>query len=235
MSIDPRIIDRPQWRNRTRIFRDRSHAGEVLAQMLQNCHTTDTTVSAIPAGGVPVAAVIAERLKLPLAVTVVSKITLPWNTEVGYGAVAFDGTVIINDQFASALGLTQSQIAQGIDETSKKVSHRVHSFQAIQPPFDFTQRSIILVDDGLASGFTIRVAVKALRNAGVKDLVLAVPTAHAESLRQIAVETIYCPNLRQGPAFAVADAYQRWSDVSQAQALATLAATAPKPSEHSRK
>jgi putative phosphoribosyl transferase len=100
------IIELPEWRARVQVFGDRADAGAVLAGMLESLAGSDALLLAIPAGGVPVAAAIAKQLKLALDVAVVSKITLPWNTEAGYGAVGFDGTVRLNAELLSHLGLT---------------------------------------------------------------------------------------------------------------------------------
>jgi putative phosphoribosyl transferase len=212
----PKIFDLPKLRNRIRVFRDRASAGKVLAGMLEEFRSSHAMVMGIPAGGIAVAVEIARELHLPLEIAVVSKITLPWNSEAGYGAVAFDGTVILNEEFLSRLNLNDQEIQTGIKETEQKVSRRVTMFRGNRPFPDF-KRPIILVDDGLASGFTLRVAIKALRRNGVTNLILAAPTAHSESVQMILeeVEAIYCPNLRSGLSFAVADAYERWSDLDE--------------------
>ena len=90
------VVEIPEFRDVTGIFKDRKHAGNVLADMMIDYKDTESIIFGIPAGGVPVAASIASKLNLNLDVAVVSKITLPWNTEAGYGAVAFDGTVELN-------------------------------------------------------------------------------------------------------------------------------------------
>ena len=100
------IFDIPEMRNRTGVFRDREHAGMKLSEMLEDYDDSDAIIFGIPAGGVPVAAPIARNLKIILDVAVVSKITLPWNTEIGYGAVAFDGTLELNEDMISQMGLT---------------------------------------------------------------------------------------------------------------------------------
>jgi predicted phosphoribosyltransferase len=212
----PKIFDLPKLRNRIRVFRDRASAGKVLAGMLEEFRSSHAMVMGIPAGGIAVAVEIARELHLPLEIAVVSKITLPWNSEAGYGAVAFDGTVILNEEFLSRLNLSDQEIQTGIKKTEQKVSRRVTMFRGNRPFPDF-KRPIILVDDGLASGFTLRVAIKALHRNGVTNLILAVPTAHSESVQMILeeVEAIYCPNLRSGLSFAVADAYERWSDLDE--------------------
>jgi len=211
------VIELPELRNRVHVFRDRTEAGEVLARMLEGYRGSEALVLAVPAGGVPVAAAIARELGLALDVAVVSKITLPWNTEAGYGAVAFDGTVRLNEALLPELGLSEEDVAEGIERTKRKVERRAKTLRGDRPLPDLTHRTAILVDDGLASGFTMRVAVEALRNAGAREVVVAVPTAHAEAVRRLAgaVEVLYCPNIRGGGRFAVAEAYERWSDVEE--------------------
>ena len=212
----PKIFGLPKLRNRVRVFRDRASAGKVLASMLEEFRSSHAMVMGIPAGGIAVAVEIARELHLPLDIAVVSKITLPWNSEAGYGAVAFDGTVMLNEELLSRLNLSDQEIQTGIKKTEQKVSRRGTMFRGDRPLPDF-KRPIILVDDGLASGFTLRVAIKALRQTGATNVILAVPTAHSESVQMILeeVEAVYCPNLRSGLSFAVADAYEQWSDLDE--------------------
>ena len=219
----PKIFDLPKLRDRVHVFRDRARAGKVLASMLDEYRGSDALVMGIPAGGTAVAVEIARELHLPLDIAVVSKITLPWNSEAGYGAVAFDGTVMLNEELLSRLNLSDHEIQTGIKKTEQKVARRVTMFRGDRPLPDF-KRPIILVDDGLASGFTLRVAIKALRGNGAGNLILAVPTAHSESMQMILeeVEAIYCPNLRSGLSFAVADAYELWSDLGEQDVVRIL-------------
>lgn len=219
------IFDRPELRDRVRVFRDREHAGQILAGMLEAGLQGDSIVLGIPAGGVPVGAVIASQLDLPLDVAVVSKITLPWNTEAGYGAVAFDGTIKLNDDLVSHIGLAEREVHQGIEKTTSKVTRRTKKLRGKQPFPNLSKRPVILVDDGLASGFTMRVAVEALRKTVADHIIVAVPTGHLGAVEHIAeeVEALYCPNIRGGQRFAVADAYERWSDVDEEEAIKILA------------
>jgi predicted phosphoribosyltransferase len=221
-----RLIELPQLRNQTRVFRDRAHAGEVLANMLETFRAGDALVLAIPAGGAPVAAVLAQKLGLPLDVAVVSKITLPWNTEAGYGAVAFDGTVRLNQELIANLALADSVVTNGVSATRAKVAERVKRLRQDLPMPELKHHPVIVVDDGLASGYTLAVAVEALRNQGAQRVIVAVPTAHADAAQQIAheVEALYCANVREGRRFAVADAYQEWSDVPEEVAAELLRA-----------
>jgi putative phosphoribosyl transferase len=215
------IKELPDLRDQVRVFQGREQAGRVVAGMLEDYRGTATTIWAIPSGGVPVGVAIAEKLDLPLEVAVVSKITLPWNTEAGYGAVAFDGTVRLNEELLPHLRLTEKQIAEGLEKTRQKVARRVEKFRGRRPWPDLSGRTAVLVDDGLASGFTLLVAVEAVRRLQAPRIVVAVPTGSADRLPKVAreVEALYCANIRGGWGFAVAEAYKRWFDLEEEEAV----------------
>jgi len=224
MAID-NVIEVPELRERKHVFRDRAAAGEVLARMLAKFADGPALILAVPAGGVPVALVMARRLDLPLDVAIVSKITLPWNTEAGYGAVAFDGTVRLNHAVLLHLGLSEADIAAGIERTRAKVERRKRLLRGDAPLPGLNDRPVILVDDGLASGFTMLTALEAVHAAGACEVVVAVPTGHLEAVRRVALaaDAVYCANLRKGTRFAVADAYGEWSDVNEDEIVGLLA------------
>jgi len=224
IHLEDNFFDVPDFRNRTAVFRNREHAGEILSEMLMQYKNTEAIVFAIPAGGVPVGAVVASKLQIPLDIAVVSKITLPWNTEAGYGAVAFDGTVRLNEDMISRIGLKEEIIEAGIEQTRNKVNKRVAEFRGGKPPVQAAGRPAVLVDDGIASGFTMLVAVEALRKAGANRIIVAVPTANLDAVEFVLpkVEEVYCANLRNEWAFAVADAYQHWSDVGEEEVTELL-------------
>jgi predicted phosphoribosyltransferase len=218
------VFEIPELRDRTGVFWNREHAGKVLSDMLLSFKNSDSTIFGIPAGGVPVAAPIASNLGLDLDVAVVSKITLPWNTESGYGAVAFDGTVKLNNEVVSQIGLTEEEIKKGVEKATSKVERRFKEFRGIKP-FPYTKdRNVILVDDGIASGFTMIVAIEALKNTGANNIIIAVPTAHLKSLELITpkVDAVFCANIRGGWGFAVADAYKNWCDVEEDEVVDIL-------------
>jgi predicted phosphoribosyltransferase len=177
---------------------------------------TEGFVLGIPAGGVPVAKEVTKVLGLPLDVAIVSKITLPWNTEAGYGAVAFDGTIRLNRDLVEISGLNEEQIHKGILKTKEKVSHRKRRFESRIAQSEIREKPAIVVDDGLASGFTMQVAVEALTKSGFKSIIVAVPTGHDRAVRDISrrVSAVYCANIRTEHRYAVAEAYQSWSDVT---------------------
>lgn len=211
-------------RNRARVFRNRREAGMALATLLTDYRNADAVILGIPAGGIPVATTSAQQLSLPLDFLTVSKITLPWNTEAGYGAVAFDGTWQLNDQLVRQAGLDAKAVHEGVASTTEKVERRTQKFRKLLDAQQIKDKIAIVVDDGLASGFTMHVAVAALRNQEAKSVVVAVPTGHLSAITRLAgdVDEIYCANIRVGSYFAVADAYTHWSDVSEDEVAAVL-------------
>lgn len=213
------VYEDRQLFDQSHVFKDRQHAGRFLAEMLLFYKDSDALVMGIPAGGIPVAAEIASGLGLPLDVAVVSKITLPWTTEAGYGAVAFDGTVKLNEELVEQVGLSRQTVEEGIQNTREKVENRNRLFRGDRPMPRLADRTVLLVDDGLASGFTMRVAVAALQDAGALKVVVAVPTAPIRSVERISqqVDRLYCANIRTGVRFAVAEAYENWYDVSESE------------------
>lgn len=220
MRTSPKnVYEDRQLFDRANIFYDRKHAGKFLGDMLHFFRNSDALVLGIPAGGVPVAIQIAGELSLQLDVAAVNKITLPWTAEAGYGAVAFDGTVRLNEELVEQVGLSRSTVEEGIQRTREKVENRNRLFRGDRPMPRLSNRTVILVDDGLASGFTMRVAVAALRKAGASEVVVAVPTGPIRSVERISqqVDRLYCANIRTGVRFAVAEAYENWYDVSESE------------------
>lgn len=218
------IVELPELHGRLRVFSDRAHAGRVLAGMLRGRLEAGCAILAVPAGGVPVAAALATALQLPLGLAVVSKVTLPWNTEVGCGAVAFDGSVRLNEALIARAGLRPEELEEAVARTRRKVAGRVEQLGRLLPELGLAGRDVVAVDDGLASGFTMRVAVEALMQAGAASVRVAVPTGHAEAVETLAglVREVYCANIRSGRSYAVADAYVRWYDVGEQELEALL-------------
>jgi predicted phosphoribosyltransferase len=205
-------------------FRDRTHAGRELAKMLEEFRGTATLVLAIPAGGVPVATAIASELGLPLDVAPVSKVLYPWTTESGYGAVAFDGSVWLDESRLSAPGLSPAQVERAVNEARAKVERRLARLRAGRAPLMLEGRTVIAVDDGIAGGATMRAAIAALRRARAAGVVVAVPTAHDKALAAISrlADAAYCANVRGGVSYAVADAYAQWRDLGDDEVEALL-------------
>jgi Predicted phosphoribosyltransferases len=213
------------FKDRIHVFRDRAHAGEILAEILADFRGSDGLALAIPAGGVPVAEQIATRLSLDFDVLPVSKILFPWTTESGFGAVAFDGTEWLDEDVIKRCNLDAEMIRTATRAAREKVRRRLKYFRGLRPFPEMKSRTIILADDGIAAGSTMRAAILALQKAKAGKIILAIPTGHENTLHSIAesVHAIYCANVRGGISFAVADAYQHWLDVTEAEVMDILA------------
>ncbi len=219
------LIEDSAYRNRKFVFKDRLHAGELLADKLRSVVTDgNMQVLAIPAGGVPVGYVLAEKLKIPFDVVVVRKIQIPWNTEAGFGAVTWDGRPILNDPLIVQLGLNAEAVEQCISRTQQMVQERNQRLRGGGPFPELSGRTVILVDDGLASGFSMLAAAESIKTRHPRKIVVAVPTgsAHAIALLAQKVDELVCLNVRSGPVFAVADAYENWYDLSDDEVLEYL-------------
>jgi len=205
-------------------FKDRGAAGRSLAALLQKYKGSDAVVLAIPAGGVPVAVEIGKALSVPLQIIPVSKVLFPWTTEGGFGAVAFDGSVWIDQAAVANFALEEKQVEKAIAQARAKVERRKVRFCGGRALPDLSPKMVILVDDGIAAGSTMRAAIAALRKLGSERIIVAVPTAHGRSLdalRSLADEVV-CADIRGGMRFAVADAYEEWRDLSDDEVEAML-------------
>ncbi len=210
------IVEEPSLRGRVHVFEDRVEAGELLADKLKGYGGRgDAYVLAIPAGGMQVAHVIARRLGLPLDVFVTRKIHIPWNREAGFGAVSWDGVVLLNEPLVAYLGLTREDVEACVEEERRAIDRRLRKFRGDRPFPDLEGKVVIVVDDGLASGFSMLVTLRSLRRRRPGELVVAVPTASESALGLVAPEAdrVFCLNVRSGPVFAVADAYRVWYDL----------------------
>ena len=222
--MNKEVLEEPSLRDKTHVFEDRFHAGEVLAKKLVEYRGKDALVLAIPAGGVQVAHVVSKKLELPLDVAITRKIHIPWNREAGFGAITWDGTTILNESLVATLGLTKETIDQCIAEEKKAIKRRLEMFRGRKPFPRLVDKTVILVDDGLASGFSALATLISIRRKGPKEIVAAIPTASLDAIERIKphADKIICLNIRTGPFFAVADAYKLWYDVDEEEAIDIL-------------
>ena len=161
-----KIKDDPALRNKTYVFADRAQAGQKLAAMLRDYAGKPVRLFAIPAGGVPVAVAIARTLAVPLDLIIVRKIQLPWTTEAGFGALDPDGTPLFNDALLSRMPLTPQQIEAQVAKTLANLKEREELLRGGRPYPDLKGATTIVVDDGLASGYTMRAALRFLKARG---------------------------------------------------------------------
>ena len=212
-----KIIENPAYRERVNVFRDRFQAGELLAEKLQEyVGKGNVIVLAVPAGGVPVGYSLAKEIAAPMDVVVVRKIQIPWNTEAGFGAITWDGKIVLNQALVEQLNLTEEKMNTAILITKRNIQERLRMFRGDKPMPRLTNKVVVLVDDGLASGFTMLAAARSVKQRAPKKVIIAVPTASLGAIELLApeVDEIVCLNIRSGLSFAVAEAYENWYDLT---------------------
>ena len=167
---------------------------------------------------------VAKELGVPMDVVIVRKIQIPWNTEAGFGAVTWDGETVLNEPLVEQLDLTKEEIAESILKTKRNIQDRLRLFRQDKPMPHLRDKIVIFVDDGLASGFTMLAAARSARKSMPKNIVVAVPTASLGAIELLLPEAdkIICLNIRSGPSFAVADAYENWYDLTEEEVLKIL-------------
>jgi len=197
-------------------FRDRIHAGQVLSQKLKAyAGRPDVIVLALPRGGVPVAREVARALHVPLDVFLVRKLGTPGQEELAMGAIASGGIRVLNEEVVGSMHLSQRVIDSVTTKEVRELARREHLYREGRPPLDVTNNVVILVDDGLATGSTMRAAVAALRQAKAKRIVVAVPVAAAPSCTELReeVDDLICLQSPE-PFYSVGFWYEDFSQTS---------------------
>jgi putative phosphoribosyl transferase len=219
-----KLLEDPALRDRVHVFKDRAAAGRLLADRLLGYRGRGLRVFAIPAGGVPVAAEIARALEVPLDLVVVRKIQLPWTTEAGFGALNPAGEAIFNEEFLRRLQMTPAEIDTQVQKTLASLKQREKRLRENRPYPDLAGASTLIVDDGLASGYTMRAAIHFLQGQGAGKIIVAVPTGAAQTVESLLplVDELICPNVRGGWSFAVAEAYAEWYDLTEEEVLGII-------------
>jgi len=167
-------------------FRDRAEAGRMLAkELLQYADQKDVLVLGLPRGGVPVAFEVAQALRAPLDVFVVRKLGVPDQPELAMGAIATGGVRVLNEDVVDALHIPEVVIDSVAQKELKELTRREHAYRGDRPAPRIKGRTVILVDDGIATGATIHAAIKGLRKLHPARLVVAVPTAALLSVREL--------------------------------------------------
>ncbi len=170
----------------SRVFRDRRDAGRRLSGLLGHLRSEEPVVAAIPRGGVPVAAEVADALGAPLDIIVVRKIGAPQNPEFAIGAIAEGGVRVLSEQTLRALGLSAARTGRALAKAEAELDERSRELRGELAAIDLQGRTVIVVDDGLATGHTAHAAIDAARRRGAARVVLAVPVAAPSSVRELA-------------------------------------------------
>lgn len=215
----------PRWP----VFDNRQDAGRNLASVLSERYAgVDGIALAIPRGGVPVAFEVAQALKIPLDVVVPRKIPIPWSPEAGFGAVTADGTLLLNEPLVAQLGLKEAQIEQLAAQVQEEVRRRLKVYRGNRPLPNVKGKTAFLIDDGLASGFTMLTAVRSVRRGEPMEIVVAVPVSPRRSVNLVEpeVDDLVCLIMQERAPFAVASFYRSFPDLSDEQVIAYLQASA---------
>jgi putative phosphoribosyl transferase len=207
------------------MFADRKTAGRQLSQRLQYLRHEEPVVLALPRGGVPVGFEIAEGLDAPLNIVLVRKIGVPWQPELALGAVVdgADPHVVINDSLAAELAIDESYIKSETARQLEEIERRRKLYLGDRPPVPLAGRTVIVVDDGIATGSTVRTALRAIRNAGAGKIVLAVPVAPRDALDELRgeVDEIICLST-PSPFIAVGAHYAEFAQLADADVILLL-------------
>ena len=198
------------------MFYDRRDAGRQLAERLLPYRERDPIVLGIPRGGVPVGYEVSRALGCPLDVIVPRKLPIPWSPEAGFGAIMPDGTRVLNERMVRQLGLSADEITEIADEVLAEVGRREKAFRGDRPPVEVAGKTAILVDDGLATGYTMIAAARAVKKRGPASVIVAVPVsprASAEDVGREADELIVL-HLSDEYPFAVASFYEEWTEMT---------------------
>ena len=203
-------------------FTNRHQAGQLLGEALEAWRSAAPVVCALPRGGVPVGLEVARALRAPLDVLVVRKLGAPLQPELAVGAIAA-GVTFVDPRLAAATGATDAYLARRIQEEHRELARRESAYRGNRPPLAVTGRTIIVVDDGLATGATARAAVRALRQAGAVRVILAAPVGSPDSVESLRSEADAVVCLHSPPWFrAVGEAYSNFSQTSDTEVRACL-------------
>lgn len=207
-----------------RKYSDRRAAGQQLAELLTAyAKRDDVIVLALPRGGVPVAAEIAKKLQVMLDVFIVRKLGVPGQEELAMGAVALGGVAVFNENIINDFQIAEDAILSVINRETKELQRREKAYRGNRPFPLLKDKHIILVDDGVATGATLKAAIQALYRMNPLSLIVAVPVAEAELAEQLSlmVDEFYCP-LRVSPLQAVGVWYEDFDQVEDTEVHSLL-------------
>jgi len=206
-----------------RYFKDRIDGGMQLLPLLQRyAHAKNAIVVGLPRGGVVTAYAVAKGLDLPLDIVVPRKIGAPDQPELAVGALTEDGTVIFNDDIMRELNLSADDLRDTIEQEKEEAQRRLTLYRAGMKPRDFKGKTVIVVDDGIATGATMRAALASLRAQGASKLIVAAPVGARDALKELNADEIHCP-LVSDYFPGIGYFYQEFAQTTDQQVMALLA------------
>jgi putative phosphoribosyl transferase len=205
-------------------YTDRKEAGQVLAEFLRSyANKKDVIILALPRGGVPVAYEVSQTLNAPLDVFIVRKLGVPGHPELAMGAIASGDITVFNEDILQQLHVSEKEIAAVIEREQRELIRREKAYRGNKPSPSLENKVVILIDDGIATGATMRAAIKALNQLAVKKLVVAVPVADISicEMIEILVDQFICPLQPEG-LHAVGAWYDDFSQTEDEEVHALL-------------
>jgi len=208
----------------TPLFENRFDAGRQLVEKLSGYRGQPVVVLAIPNGGLPVALQVALALEADLDVVISRKLPIPLRPEGGFGAIADDGAVILNEAVVREFGLTQEQINYQVNKVRVDIRQRSLLYRGNRPLAVVSGKIAIITDDGLASGYTMMAAVESVRRRRPREIVVAVPAASAMAVKQLekVADRVVTGTTGYVPKFYVSDFYRYWHVLSDDEGLKCL-------------
>ena len=214
-----------------RVFKDRQEAGQVLAGLLQSYRgKPNVIVLGLARGGLPVAFEVAKSLGAPLDAFIVRKLGAPGHEELAFGALASGGRLVVNDDVLRGLRISPEQLREIAEREARELIRREAVYRGGQPPLDVTGKTVIVVDDGLATGSSMHAAVQALRESDPAEIVIAVPAAPESTCREFAgiVEDVVCASMPT-PFLAVGESFWDFTQVTDSEVRELLARPTTEP------
>lgn len=203
---------------------NRQVAGNILAHELKEyANRSDVIILALPRGGVPVAYEIAKTLNAPLDVYIVRKLGVPQQEELAFGAMAMDGSIVYNEEVLKEIPLPKPAIEAVINTEKQELDRRIKGYRGNRPPLQLTNKTVILVDDGIATGATMKAAVQAIRQQNPASIIVAVPVAALSSCNEMAelADKVVCPLMPEF-FYAVGAWYEDFSQTSDEEVINLL-------------
>jgi predicted phosphoribosyltransferase len=206
-----------------RLFADRVDAGRRLAKALRDCKEKNTIILAIPRGGVVVGFEVANELNVPLDVIIPRKIGAPGNPELAIGAVMEDGTIIMNEELTGFLQVSEDYIKEESGSQRLEIERRLKFYRRDAPYPDLKNRVVIMVDDGIATGSTMKAAVASIRKKGARAVVIAVPVGPPSTVEELKKEADHVICLQSPDSFmAIGQFYENFNQTSDKEVIRLL-------------
>lgn len=206
------------------MFANRTSAGEQLAELLAERGVEADVILAVPRGGLPVGRAVADALERPLDIVAARKIGAPHNPELAIGAVSSGGSVWLNEHLIEQLDVPDTYVDEGIDREQENARAKIDRYRSDRPPLDLSEKTVLIVDDGVATGATTIACIREALDSGASRVFLAVPVAPPDSLKRLEAEANDVIAVETPHDFgAVGQFYREFNQVTDEEAIEYLA------------